>query len=113
MLRVGHYPWTPDRQDRKTEAEVVAALGVRGLDDPAALRLASNAREPQGNGAHYQSGGWSGINFWDRGADGRFACNSWFCVEGEWTADEVIEHARRILPPEYWTMRPGLEFDIK
>ena len=129
MCAVGHAPWVPEPGRglaRAREEQVVRALGWQGwsLDKPDLLhRLLGHAKsggsysrsrhlQVEGLGVRIQYGGWTVLHFWDRGGDSRYGSNSVFAREGDWTSEEVIEHARRVMPACFW-LRRSFEFDIQ
>ena len=112
MRSCGHYAWTPSRIDeRATEREVAASMGWEYLDNPQRLREALRiGGQEEGAGVRYESGGWTLINFWDRGGDSRSGSHSMFAVRGSHSSDDVLAVAREVMPPHYW---PSRSFSIR
>jgi hypothetical protein len=79
--------------------------GHRGRGS-AEYRSYERADEVEGRGVRFAKGGWTIVNFFDRsGGDSRYGMHSMFALEGDWTIEEVVTHAREVMPPTFWQTR--------
>lgn len=98
--RAGHFLWAADG---RTSARLVGATPeerewFRAFEHTLDCTYAPRGSQVQGRALRHHVHGWTIVAWWDRTVDSRGNSNSAVLIRGEYTFDEAMAWARRLVP---------------